>query len=149
MEYRVEFKDKSKICKWTGLGLVLGAIILMGLGIFLKNKNDQNVQYYANTTAIIQKFETEWNSSRECFEAKPYVTYTVNGVTYENIKLNFYNNFMQIGDEVEIFYDTRDPSVLVSAPKITNIVTTCFFIASPIMLVVSIILFVVAKRESY
>lgn len=43
------------------------------------------------------------------FEKNAYITYEVNGVKYENVESPYNNDDVQIGDEVEILYQSQNP----------------------------------------
>lgn len=103
------------------------------------------------TTATISKIETVItedservkNSRQEEYstiEHVVYINYIVNEIEYKNIKLNYYNASMQIGDEVDIYCDSQNPSKIIS-------VTNFGFIFLAIVAVASVIYFIILPTK--
>lgn len=82
--------------------LVLG-VALLAFGIYLMTAN---LNRYVETTATITKVEGLFITQ------KVSVSYTVDGRLYEDIPLGSYASGDKEGNEVTIYYDPEDPSVI-------------------------------------
>ena len=51
------------------------------------------------------------------------IGYIVNDVEYKNIKLNYYNTGMNVGDNIQVYCDPQDPSKIISTTNIGYIFT--------------------------
>lgn len=84
-------------------------VIVMGVNR-LNSKND----YDASTTGVIVGIEREWSGTDEDgfdqYDYTVYVNYEVDGQKYENVKYPSYDSSMQKGDEVEVLYQSSDPT---------------------------------------
>lgn len=93
----------------------IGTIILISCVVFTV-RHIQFRQSAGQTQAIINEIETYYTRSskgKRKQHHRVYVTYTVNGVTYENI-LNYYDITMKEGGEVTVYYDPERPDRLAS-----------------------------------
>jgi hypothetical protein len=63
---------------------------------------------------VIVGIEREWSGTDEDgfdqYDYTVYVNYEVDGQKYENVKYPSYDSSMQKGDEVEVLYQSSDPT---------------------------------------
>ena len=97
--------------------------------------------YDASTTAKIVGIEREWTGTDsdgfDQYDYHVYVTYKVDGVTYEQKEYPGYSNSMQDGDEIEILYQSSTPEN-ISEKNITG--NAIIFIAVGAVLIIAGIL---------
>lgn len=109
----------------AGVGLIIGAIAI--------NKSDKKFYKTAKKTkAVISDIETTHTkrNGKTKTNHETYVTYEVDGFTYENIHLGYYSNSMYVGKSITIYYNPKDPTEI----KVKN-----SMVVPPIMLVMGLI----------
>ena len=124
-------KSRTKII----LMFVLAAIFLAA-SVFLTVKQVEINVNYKQTTATITEVETIVEHeikdgtyiSTTSFVA--YVTYEVDGVLYKDIKLDYWAAGMSEGDEIQILYDQRTPSVIVGKSSTLIALIACYTAAA-------------------
>lgn len=74
-------------------------------------------EYNGTTTATIVDFEQQTGVGDENNDIITYVDYSVDGVRYTHVPYNSYNFTMDVGDEVNIYFKTSDPSQIAAPGK--------------------------------
>lgn len=90
--------------------------IVLGITFFLRFKPEA---YDAKATGRIARIEQHYESiagENEIINTV-YVDFTAGDKKYENVELKEYNPFMKVGDDIEIFYMTSDPTKIIGAGK--------------------------------
>lgn len=82
---------------------IVGVIIIV-MGIRIKEDNAEYIKRASTTEAIITNIEIEDEDNHNV-----YITYNVNNVEYNEV-LGEYNSGMSVGQVIEIYYDTENPS---------------------------------------
>lgn len=78
--------------------------------------------YDSTVTATVVDIQEEWDYSdpdESRLETTVYVDYEIDGVKYEHVESPTQNGNMQIGDTVELLYQSQDPSQ-ISSQNITG-----------------------------
>ena len=97
---------------------IIFAVVFVVAGIFVivmgVNRLNSKKDYDASTTGVIVGIEREWTGTDEDgfdqYDYTVYVNYEVDGQKYENVKYPSYDSSMQKGDEVEVLYQSSDPT---------------------------------------
>ena len=92
-----------------GLGFIAGAVYM---GFF-------SHRGYKETTAEITRFESKM-SSDDAFTT--YVSYVVDGKTYDNVDCGQYSSTYYVGKTIKIYYDPNDPGVIVADSIILEVI---------------------------
>ena len=90
----------------AGVIMLLGSLFFLCLGVYVTFFTHTG---YEETTATITRIESTRHGNKRTHT--DYVTYEVNGVTYEGI-LNVHQSNYREGKEIKIYYDPSDPSRL-------------------------------------
>ena len=96
----------SIVFSFTGLLFMIGGI---WLSVAEFDKKDRFVQH----TAIISNIERYIDSDGYTAH-RAYVDYTVSGVQYDDVPLNYYSSGMYIGKEAIIYYDPDNPRNIIA-----------------------------------
>lgn len=95
------------------------------LGVFFIFFGYRSLSYenrgYQKTTAVIQRMEPV-STGDEGNTYDVYVKYTVNGMTYMNVKLDYYQSGFAEGKEITVFYNPNDPYDIHGDSKILGII---------------------------
>ena len=104
------------------IGLGIAAIVM---GIHQLAEKDL---YDSTVTATVSDIEEEWNQTGEdsTLETTVYIDYEIDGVTYTHVPAPEQKNNMQVGDKVDILYQSQNPEK-ISGQNITG--TSVIFIA--------------------
>lgn len=94
------------------------AVVFVVAGVFVivmgVNRLNSKKDYDASTTGVIVGIEREWSGTDEDgfdqYDYTVYVNYEVDGQKYENVKYPSYDSSMKKGDEVEVLYQSSDPT---------------------------------------
>lgn len=86
------------------IGIAVFSLLALAVGIFLLIDRQGT---FEKTTARIDRIEEEYDFDETKYTA--YVSYTVDGKRYRDIRLDSYNGSMHEGDIIEIEYDVNDP----------------------------------------
>ena len=97
---------------------IIFAVVFFVAGVFVivmgVNRLNSKKDYDASTTGVIVGIEREWSGTDEDgfdqYDYTVYVNYEVDGQKYENVKYPSYDSSMQKGDEVEVLYQSSDPT---------------------------------------
>ena len=97
---------------------IIFAVVFVVAGIFVivmgVNRLNSKKDYDASTTGVIVGIEREWSGTDEDgfdqYDYTVYVNYEVDGQKYENVKYPSYDSSMQKGGEVEVLYQSSDPT---------------------------------------
>lgn len=81
-------------------------IIISLYGIFHKDID------YEVTKGKIVYIEEYHDPINEEFWYTPYIDYSVNGIEYKNVEYGAYDSSMKVGDEVNVYYSTEDPTLI-------------------------------------
>lgn len=128
-------KDSPGLLSIFCLIFVTVAFLAAGLAMFLINQ--ERMPYYKETTAIITDIDVDryWDSEgNEKVEYDVYVDYTVDGVDYSS-EYGAWNAGMYVGQEITIFYDSRDPGKPLQSPTNLLIISCAFMGISIIPLI--------------
>ena len=94
------------------------------LGVFFIFFGYRSLSYesrgYQKTTAVIQHMELV-SADAESDSYNVYVKYTVNGMTYMNVKLDYYQSGFTEGKEITILYNPNDPNDIHGDSKLFGI----------------------------
>lgn len=142
---------------WTVFTLIFIAFFVVGIIV--------NTECYSfllgaeKCTATISEIRDgmykDYNSSKADFDSymvgldtdlnTAFVNYTVYGVPFKNIMIGQVNSSDKVGDKIEIYYDTSDPTKVKSANGISRIMLFTFIMG--LFSVIGIIgIFVMAIR---
>ena len=90
---------------------IIAGIVVIVLGV---NRMSSKKNYDAATTGVIVSIEREWTGTDEDgfdqYDYTVYVDYEVDGKKYENVEYPVYDSSRQKGDQVEILYQSADPT---------------------------------------
>lgn len=97
---------------------IIFAVVFVVAGVFVivmgVNRLNSKKDYDASTTGVIVGIEREWSGTDEDgfdqYDYTVYVNYEVDGQKYENVKYPSYDSSMKKGDEVEVLYQSSDPT---------------------------------------
>ena len=97
---------------------IIFAVVFVVAGVFVivmgVNRLNSKKDYDASTTGVIVGIEREWSGTDEDgfdqYDYTVYVHYAADGPKYENVKYPSYDSSMQKGDEVEVLYQSSDPT---------------------------------------
>lgn len=97
---------------------IIFAVVFVVAGIFVivmgVNRLNSKKDYDASTTGVIVGIEREWNGTDEDgfdqYSYTVYIDYEVDGQKYENVQYPSYDSSMQKGGEVEVLYQSSDPT---------------------------------------
>lgn len=101
---------------FTLLIVALGIIALV-VGI---HSNATKDLYDSTVKATVVDIDESWETDADDVERlvkTPYITYEVNGVKYENVVSSVQDDNLNVGDTVEILYQSGNPEK-ISAPNI-------------------------------
>lgn len=85
-----------------GIGLLIGSIAMFKNAADFKETADK-------VSARIIRIEKDYDSDDEVHYSV-YVTYSYNGVVYDDIYINFYNSNMAVGKEISLLCDPEYPT---------------------------------------
>ena len=92
------------------IAIVVGIVVIV-MGV--KNLNSRKL-YDASTTGVIVGIEREWTGTDEDgfdqYNYTVYIDYEVDGQKFENVQYPSYDSSMKKGDEVEVLYQSSDPT---------------------------------------
>lgn len=108
---------ERKIFRFLGILFLIIALITIGIGIVLQIRNNQFFKTTETTEAYIDDIvvseRTNYSHSSKKHRRKTthtvYVSYEIDGTTYDNVSLNYYSSDMQKGDTITIHYAPEHP----------------------------------------
>lgn len=109
----------------TGAVLVLLSVV----GIFVSKSYDGKTM--ATVSKIVESEEVETYGDDTVFETvyTQFITYSVEGTVYKDVEFGTCDKSTQVGDLIEIVYDTKDPTRVstssITVPIIVSIVGLC------------------------
>lgn len=127
----------------SAIGFLIIGIFLAVASIWGIVDQKTSTAVYAETTGTIVKIDEQQVDDGDngfTTEYTPYINYTVDGKTYENVQYGAYDSSMKVGSTVTVQYDTKDPAN-IKAPgseKIPYIVLA----VSIVCIIVSVVLFI-------
>ena len=97
---------------------IIFAVVFFVAGVFVivmgVNRLNSKKDYDASTTGVIVGIEREWTGTDEDgfdqYSYTVYIDYEVDGQKYENVQYPSYDSSMQKGGEVEVLYQSSDPT---------------------------------------
>ena len=101
----IVFMVVGTIFLFVGISQILSGVFL------LKNSGDN--EDYVEISAVISDIIVEQDSDGE-YDHEVYLTYTYDGVTYENKRFNMYDSSMYEGKEIDILCDPENPEKITS-----------------------------------
>ena len=104
------------------------------IGIFTPDKE------YLTTKGIIVDIEEYYDSIDDSNSYTTYIDYEVNGTKYEHVQYGSYNSSMKINDEIVVYYDPEDPTLIQAegykkVPYVVLGISTVFTIGSIITMI--------------
>lgn len=101
-------KRKEKLASFmlSGIFLFLGIIVFVS-GILWMTDTLQFRSRAVEVSGQIERIETTWDSDGESSH-DVYVTYTYNGDTYHNVRINTYSSSMYEGKTISLFCDQNN-----------------------------------------
>lgn len=136
----MKFFVKNKAL-FSCLSFVLIGAIMIACSIYsIKVTNSYDGAGIATVNNIVESQEWVSDGDGQTLETvyTQYVTYEVDGVKYENIEFGTCDKSTKIGDEIEIVYDTKDPSKFTSKSHKSSIIV---IVAGSVSILVGIIMF--------
>ena len=124
--------------KTTSL-IIAVLFIVIGLIFFLKYDPDA---YDIQTTGTIVEIEEyyDYTGDETTLMHTVYIDYTVDGTKYEHVDYGSYNHKMKIGDEVELYCMSSDPTQIAGTDKeFVPYIGLGFAVVGVIMLVLPLI----------
>ena len=124
--------------KTTSL-IIAVLFIVIGLIFFLKYDPDA---YDIQTTGTIVEIEEYYDHTGDetTLMHTVYIDYTVDGTKYEHVDYGSYNHKMKIGDEVELYCMSSDPTQIAGTDKeFVPYIGLAFAVVGVIMLIVPIV----------
>lgn len=99
------------------LSIVVGVLFLAG-GLLFFFKYDPDA-YDMQTTGTVVELEDhyEFIGDEEELVTTAYIDYTVGDKTYEHVEYFEYHTGMKVGDTVEFYYMSSDPSQIAGSDK--------------------------------
>ncbi len=121
------------------LGAVVLGIVVIVFGVNkLKTKN----LYDMPATAVITGIEREWTGTDsdgfDTYEYHVYVEYEIDGEKYKDVEYPGYDGSMKVGDELEILYQSADPTQ-ISEKNITGS-AILIFVAGAVFIVIGLVM---------
>ena len=101
------------------LAAVVIGIVFIAVGIHTLSTKDL---YDSTVNAVIVDYEEHWETdadNEQRLVTTYYIDYEVNGVKYEHVESPEQNMGMNVGDTVEILYQSQNPEK-ISAKNITS-----------------------------
>ena len=87
---------------------------------------------------IVESFDTAGDMDDTHYDV--YIDYTVDGKKYEHVEYFEYHTGMKVGDKVEFFYMSRDPSQIAGSSKNAGpYIGLAFAVVGLVMLVVTVV----------
>ncbi len=126
-------KIKSKV--FIVLAFILVGAFFIVLGIVIGNSQKKFMETAVSTEAVITKI-TEHRSNGEK-KYSPYITYSVDGVTYDDVSLGYHKKGMDEGDVVVIYYDPENPEDFIAGNAL-NLMPTILCIVGGVCIVFGI-----------
>ena len=118
--------------------VVLGIIVI----VFGVNKLKTKNLYDMSATAVITGIEREWTGTDgdgfDTYEYHVYVEYEIDGEKYKDVQYPGYDGSMKVGDELEILYQSADPTQ-ISEKNITGS-AILFFVAGAVFIVIGLVM---------
>ena len=119
--------------------IVAVLFIVIGLLFFIKFDPDE---YDVLTTGTIVEIDEHYEYVGDDNELvhTVYIDYTVGDTKYEHVDYGSYNHKMKVGDEVELYYMSSDPTQIAGTDKeFVPYIGLAFAVVGVIMLIVPIV----------
>lgn len=84
-------------------------LLIMSIGIYALFKPDKD---YKQTQGTIVNIIENYDSINDTISCQTIINYSVNNIEYNNVEYGAYNSSMKIGDQVIVYYDEDDPSLI-------------------------------------
>lgn len=112
------------------LALVSVAFIIVGIvgNVSTDDFVGKAEKVYAKVTDV-DSYRDITSSRKNKTRYTVYVDYTVYGSAYKHVKLGTYSSPMGLGENVEIYYDPKNPGRISDGKKSRNIVSICVGVA--------------------
>ncbi len=131
------------------ISLALISAVFLVVGIICRTNVDNFMGTSESVEARICDIDTYKVKNRKGFEEtryKVYVDYTVDGVTYDHIKLDKYDSSMNVGKIITIYYDPESPGHIMSGDSTAS--TVMIFAGVCVMVVAILITIITMVKES-
>lgn len=118
----------DKTAMLAGSIFALIGTLVLALCVTLTIRHIKYIQTAEQTQAVINEIETYYTrsaSGKRTSHHRVYVTYTVDGMTYQNV-LSHYDITMKEGGEVTVYYEPGNPSQLASTSTAECIILAIF-----------------------
>ncbi len=94
----------------------LTAIVIGVIFICVSVSNIKKISAYPQTEAVISRVDVEYNAADEQDDITVYVTYTVDGKSYES-ELSQSSSAMKEGDKLTVSYNPDKPAEVIASSK--------------------------------
>lgn len=141
--------------KKVKFGTLFGGLIFFVVGIMIAvvgfvadESNKEFMETAKETEGVISDIETYRSGSgkRRKTSHRAYVTYEVDGVRYEDIRLSYYSSSMRIGKKITLYYDPLNPTEVKVAGESKFVKIITLVMGSIFALVGFFIIFTSIKR---
>ena len=142
---RIHIRTSIKSPKLVIFMLSLFLVIFTIVATILLTNTMNDKKYYETTQAVITFIEKEvvedYDDEGYYVEVYHYVyvDYEVDGVTYTDVEIPYYDMTMHEGKIITVTYDSRNPGVIINSAKSTIIISLVMYGACIILLVLDLI----------
>ena len=100
------------------VSIIIGLMFLIGGSIFFfcYDPADYDMQTTGTIVEITDYYDYTGQDDPQLMH-DVYIDYTVDGVTYEHAEYFEYNSKMKVGDTVELYYMSQDPTQIAGSDK--------------------------------
>ena len=122
------------------ISIIVGVMFLAG-GLLFFFKYDPDAYDMQGTGTVVDIVESyEMVGDDDQFTYTVFIDYEVNGEKYERIEYFEYHTGMQIGDTVEFYYMSTDPSQIAGSDKnLGPYIGLAFAVVGLVMLVITVV----------
>lgn len=135
-----------------GLIFFISGISVIIVGIAIKKSNEEFMKTAEKTEGVISNIETytNYNRSKKRNETNHtvYVTYEVDGKTYENVRLSYYTSSMYVGKGITLYYNPQNPGNIKVEEGMTVVTVLTSVMGGIFALVGFLVMFFSFKRGS-
>ena len=101
----------------TSIAIII-AIVMFALfyavGFIMMAKDNERRQYMVESTGVIYDIQIDRSSDDDSTDYDVYIKYEVDGTEYI-CEYDHYSASMKEGDEIKLFYDSRNPKIITSS----------------------------------
>ena len=149
--------------KKTVIILVIVAVLFVVAGICAIFSTNNDKEYYQETTAVITSIVKRVESERDTTVIPDhgivegtqtttyhdvYVTYSVDGETFSDVKLPNYDISMKEGKTVTITYDSRNPGIPIASAKDSLSLGIAIIVVGVLLCLSTIVYSIILHKEN-